>query len=355
MNTMNFALGLKKLALACSLALIASPAFAQTTATTDPVGFTTINVAGTSTSPSGITFASLGLTRTVAYQGSAETAGLNSITDNEATWTDSQFNGAAGSYYIEITSGSGAGQMYDITATTAATKTLTLSQNLAAGISAPISFKVRQHWTFASVFGATNEGGLAGGTITQADQIFLYSGSGYETYYYSTGGIPGIGWRKVGTNPANTSQANTPIYPEDGIIIKRKASATANIVIMGGVKTGQSSFAVVSGSNIVSNIYASAQTLASSSLYTNSTTTGIAAGTITTADQVFIWNTNTQGYDTYYYSTGGIPGQGWRKVGSNPASTDQSSVLIPVNSAIIINRKNQTPFNWVSPQHPATL
>ena len=350
---MKIAHELKKFALAASIALIAVPAFAQTTATTDPVGFITLALGGTTTS--GLTFSSLGLTRNVSYQGSAETLGVNSLTDNEATWTDNQFNGAAGAFFVEITSGPGAGQMYDITATAAGSKTITLSQNLVAGIVAPVSFKVRQHWTLASVFGAANEGGLTGGTSGTADQVLVYNGTGYDTFYYSNGGLVGAGWRKIGSSPANLSQANTVLYPEDGLLVKRLGTTATNVVLMGSVKIGQTSIAVSAGINIVSNVYASGQTLASSGLYTGSATTGLAPGTAGAADQLLIWNQATSGYDTFYYSSGGLVGAGWRKVGSSPANADQSAVALPVASSLIINRKNVTAFNWVAPQHPATL
>ncbi len=344
---------LKKVALAATIALIAVPAFAQTTATTDPVGFITLALSGSSNS--GLTFSSLGLTRTVSYQGSAETISANSLTDNEATWADGQFNGVSGAFYVEITSGPGAGQMYDISATTAASKTITLSQNLVAGVAAPVSFKVRQHWTLASVFGAANEGGLTGGTSTTGDQILIYNGAGYDTFYYSTGGLVGVGWRRIGSAPANQNQAATVLYPEDGLVVKRNGSTAANVVLMGSVKTGQTSIAVNVGINIVANVFASGQTLASSLLYTGSSTTGLASGSSSTADQVLLWNSSTSSYDTFYYSSGGLVGTGWRRVGSVPANQDQSGVALPVAASLIVNRKNATAFNWVAPQHPASL
>src|SRR5687768_8867147 len=141
-----------------SIAFAAPSLLAQTTATTDPVGFITLNVAGTGgAGGSSLSFRGLSLTRPVEYQGSAESVSTNSVTDNEAAWTDNQFNGANGAYFLEITSGPGAGSTYDITATTAATKTVTLAQNLGAGIAAPVVFKIRKHWTIAAVFGAANE------------------------------------------------------------------------------------------------------------------------------------------------------------------------------------------------------
>src|SRR6266511_5342298 len=63
--------------------------FAQTTATTDPVGFITLTVAGASGgATSAISFKGLSLTRAIEYQGSAETVGTNTLVDNEATWTE---------------------------------------------------------------------------------------------------------------------------------------------------------------------------------------------------------------------------------------------------------------------------
>src|SRR4029453_3594888 len=126
----------------------AASVLSETTATTDPVGFITINVQGTSAgASSALSFKGLSLTRGVEYQGSAETVGTNTLVDNEATWTDNQFNGANGSYFVEVTSGTNVGTTFDIQATSAGTKTITLVQNLPAGSAAPLTFKVRKHWT----------------------------------------------------------------------------------------------------------------------------------------------------------------------------------------------------------------
>jgi uncharacterized protein (TIGR02597 family) len=322
----------------------------QTTATTDPVGFITWNIQGNGGGGSAaISFAGLGMTRAVEYQGSAETVGTNTVVDNEATWTDNQFNGANGAYYLEITSGANAGSTYDIQTTTAGTKTITLSQNLAAGTTAPVTFKVRKHWTIASVFGAANEGGLAGGSSTSADQVLIYTGSGYDTYYYQTSGLGGTGWRKGGA-PAVDASA-TILFPEDGLVIKRNQAAATNVVLLGAVKTGQTSIPVASGINIVSNVCAAPMTLSSSNLYTGNSSTGVAGGTSTSADQVLIWNGTA--YDTYYYQTSGLGGVGWRKGGA-PA-VDASSATIPVGASVVIRRQGASGFSWVVPQHPASI
>ncbi|HET6407526.1 MAG TPA: TIGR02597 family protein [Chthoniobacteraceae bacterium] len=322
--------------------------FAQTTATTDPVGFITLNVAGTGGAAApALSFKGLGLTRAIEYQGSAETVGANTIVDNDATWTDNQFNGANGAYYLEISTGSGAGTTYDIQSTAAGTKTITLAQNLANGVAAPVTFKIRKHWTIASVFGPTNEAGLLPGDATTADQILIFNGTGYDIYYYQTGGF-GTGWRSG--NDAVNDAGPTKIYPDDGLIVKRKGSANVNVVLLGAVKTGQSSFPISVGTNVVGNVYAANMTLQSSGLYTGNTTTGLAGGDATSADQVLIWNGT--GYDIYYYQTGGF-GTGWRS--GNDAVNDAGPTPIPVGSSIIVKRKAAPAFDWKAPQHPATL
>jgi uncharacterized protein (TIGR02597 family) len=332
-------------------AFIASPLLADpVTATTDPVGFITLNVAGTGGSvPTQLSFAGLSLTRAVEYQGSAETVGASSLTDNDATWADNQFNGAAGAYFVELTSGANAGTTYDISSTTAATKTISLAQNLAAGTAAGVSFKVRKHWTIASVFGPADESGLGGGSSTSADQLQLWNGAGYDIYYYQTVGLGGVGWRRAGA-PA-VDAAGTVIPPEQGLILNRKQSPGVNVVLMGAVKTGQTSVPVFHGLNFIGNTYAASMTLGDSGIYTGNDVTGLASGSSSSADQILIWNGT--GYDIYYYQTSGLGGIGWRKGGA-PA-VDAGGTQIQVGQSIIINRLAAGGFNWVAPQHPASL
>lgn len=63
--------------------------------------------------------------------------------------------------------------------------------------------------------------GLAGGNIATADQILVWNGSSYDTFYYQTAGIGGTGWRKVGD--MTTDASSTPIPSLSSIIIRRTA------------------------------------------------------------------------------------------------------------------------------------
>jgi hypothetical protein len=342
--------------MACSLLAVAAPsAFAQTptTATTDPVGFITLNIAGTGGAGGNkVSFKGLGLTQPVVYQGSAETVnvGTKSFTDNEATWTDNQFNGTNGAYFLEIvrptgqaTAAPGEGQTYDIATTVASARTVTTVQSLDPAIVNGAVFKIRKHWTIGSVFGPNNEAGLGGGDITSADQILIYNGIGYDTYYFYDDGVD-----KVWLDGNGALAVNKTIYPDDGLVIKRAQSAAVNVVLMGAVKTGQTSFPIQAGLNIVSNIYAAPMTLGSSGLYTGNAATGVAGGDITSADQVLIFNGT--GYNTYYFYDDGVD-QVWLD-GNGAVATN---VAIPVGTSFIVKRKGATGFNWKAPQHPAVL
>lgn len=343
--------------LACSIAATLAPqATAQTTAVTDAVGFITLAVSGAGAGGgSALSFKGLGLTRTVEYQGSAETVGANTLTDNEATWGNNQFNGAGNACFVEIIDdpavagvSPGTGTTYDVTNTNAATKTLTLAQNLAPGVAAGAKFKVRKHWTIDSVFGANT---LTGGTLGTADQLLIYNGTGYDIYYYQIDPGLGNGWRNA--NDPFTDAGTTVLYPDDGLIIRRKQSANVNVILMGAVKTGQSSIPMFPGQNIVSSIYAAPLTLGSSGLRDagGDTSKGVAGGLLGTADQILLWNGT--GYDIYYFQIDPGLGDGWRN--ANDPFTDAAGTQIPVGSAFIVKRKGATGFDWIAPQHPASL
>lgn len=349
------------------LAVIAAVSFlalvgahAQSSATTEPVGFLDLTVAGGGTATAPVyTFATLGLLNPVLSQSTTTSAGGSStLVDPTATWTDNLYNSTLApvtprtvtppTHFVEITSGPGAGTTYDILATTASTKTLTLSEPLLAAITSGASYRIRAHWTIASVFGATNQNGLTGGTNSNAaDQVQFFRSGAFVTYYYSTGGLGGTGWRQIGL--AGDASADV-IYPDDGMIIVRKQTAGVTLTVSGAVKTGQSSLPVVTGYSLLANIYATDMTFGSSGLYTGNASTGVAPGNGgSTGDQILMWNGSS--YRTFYYGSGGLVGTGWKEFGVTGAAT---GTAIPVGSALFIKRAG-APFNWVSPQHPATF
>jgi uncharacterized protein (TIGR02597 family) len=349
--------------------VILPPELVAQAAPTNPVGFVKLKIIA---APVGggeqLSFRALSLSRPVESQGVAETAtasGANSkLTDAEASWTANQFNPAGATaetatYYVEIVRPVGAtaavpgeGTTFDILLTDSTTKTLTLAGPLPAGVvGTSVSYKVRKYWTIADVFGATNRAGLGAGELGEADQILIYSPQtgGFSTYYYRLGGQGGDSWRSAETG---ANAGGQKIYPEDGIVIRRRRTSDLPVTLLGVVKTGATSSAVTPGANYLGNVYAADMTLASSGLYTGDPATGVRGGSQGEADEVLIYNPATRGFNSYYYRIGGIGGSSWR----NSADTSLASdVRIPVGSAIVLRRRGAAGFNWIAPQHPAAL
>jgi uncharacterized protein (TIGR02597 family) len=308
---------------AALLATALSPCFAQT-ATTKPVGYRTETIA------TGVfNLLSPNLDNKIGAAGAFDAVAGTTLTDN-----DVDFNAAfaAGDELIlTITSGANAGIVQDVTAH--AQHTITTAQDISSMVAIGTTYDLRKVQTIADLFGPANEAGLQAGTSSTADVIWVSNGAGgYNLFYRSSGGLAGIGWRKVGGGA--TDAATTPIPFTDSFFIQRKGGTNLDIVFVGHVRTQAVKTVAESGLfTPVSRLLPVGVTLADSQLQND-----IAQGTSSTADVV--WNPiGNGGYDLYYFSSGGLPGVGWRKVGGG--ATDQSTVAL--KSGYLIQRKAAGP------------
>ena len=336
----------RTLSLLCVAALVAGVStLSAQSVTTDPVGFITLTVFGPAvTGDTANTFIGLGFTQPVSYQAALASAAATTLTDSSAAFTVDQFSGPAGSFYLELTNGTGAGRTSQITGTPTAT-TITTADNLSSFVTAGATYKIRKNWTLSSVFGPNAESGIAGGNITTADQVLVYStaGQAYLTFYYKTSGIGGTGWRSTASTSIN--EATHPFMPTDGLLVLRHTAGNVTFALAGAVKLGPTALPVVPGSNLLSNVYpAGTFTLNSSNLVGS----GLTGGNLTTADQVLIFNNTSNAFDTYYFKTSGIGGTGWRSTAST--STPEDNHGIPFGASVFIQRINPGSFTWVAPQ-----
>lgn len=317
----------------------------------DPVGFVKLRIASPLSSQSpAFSYIGTVMLNAVGYRGTVTALLPNAITDSTAIWTDNQFNGTNGEFYIEITSGQRAGLMADIVSTNAVTKTLITDDNLVSLLTGGEQYRIRKHRTLAEMFGANNEAGLVGGaTVSSADEVKLLNPltQSYLTFYFKTGGFGGAGWRS--TTDAMADASGTKLYPDQGLIIKRKSGNGSTIVAKGAVKTGPTIVPIGSQSNLVANMYPAGQlTLGGAGLRQGDDLSGVAGGaTVSMADEVRILT--GAAFKTYFYKTGGFGGTGWRA--TSDALTDASATAIPVGAAIFVIRKNDRPaFSWAVPQ-----
>jgi len=319
-------------------------------ATTDPVGFITLPVAGASGQSEGFSFLGISLLNPVSYQGTITSFGNHSVTDANATWSANEFNGANGEFFLEIISGPYVGLMTNVLATDAAGQTLTTEDDLSSLLPTGGIFRIRKHRTLGDVFGENNEAGLSGGaSVSEGDEIRVFNPvtQKFLIYYFKTGGFGGIGWRSI--TDAVSDASGTTLYPEQGVIIVRKVAGDINITLMGTVKTGPTVSPIGPKVNLVADVYpAGSLTLGNSGLYIGNDSLGLAGGTsVSSADQVRMYSGGI--FQIFFYKTGGFGGTGWRN--STDAVTDVSSTQIPAGSSFYVIRKGSlSAFNWRMPQ-----
>jgi len=320
-------------------------------ATTDPVGFITLPIAGASGSEaSAFSFVGISLLNPVSYQGTITSYGSHSITDVNANWTADKFNGANGEFFLEIISGPHAGLMTDILASNAAGNTLTTEDDLSSLLTVGELYRIRKHRTLGDVFGANNEGRLnAAASVSEADEIRVFNPvtQTFLIYYFKIGGFGGIGWRS--TTDAVSDASGTKLYPEQGVIIVHKVAGDISITLMGTVKTGPTVSPIGPKVNLVANVYPAGNlTLENLGLYIGNDSLGLAGGaSVSSADQVRMYSGGV--FQIFFYKTGGFGGTGWRN--STDAVTDVSNTQIPAGSSFYVIRMDSLPaFNWTMPQ-----
>lgn len=341
---------------ACNFSISAR---AQTSVTTDPVGFTSLTVNAKPANIRGFTLLSLNMARPEVYRGlipangASVVNGVTVLTFPANTFAQGAFDNT---HYIELVNGNNAGRISDITATTndGSASTITLADDMSASITpGTTSIRIRPMWTFATAFGANNSAGFQGGfTPSQADIIQLFdAATGQSTlYYYNTSNNR---WQ-TGANDAT----NVVIPPDLGLRIERKATTPISFTLTGAVKIGPTGLFVQGGTNAnnpqnvnyIPNPYPlDSVTLANSNLYTGDAATGVLGGaTPSQADQVALYDTASGLSTIYYYNT--LNNQ-WQN-GANPAN----NVTIPTGAAITIKRKSADgSFVWYVPQPAMNL
>lgn len=335
-------------AILCSvIAPLVPTLHAQTTATTDPVGFITETVSGGTPASPKLTLISPTLMQPVAWQGLILTISGTTINVTGTPWTANQFNGASGKFFVEVVdpnNGTSAGAWTDITGTT--TSSITTMDNLSAFASAGTSIRIRKHVTIGSFLGVANSAGLKGGTsAASADEVLVYDGANTVIYwYYDASDAQGpAGWYDLSYNPSE----NVVIAPHQGVVIKRKTAGNVVFTSMGSVKTGNTYFRVNTGLNVLGTVSAKGLTLANSGLYNANVNLGLkGSNSPSVADQVTIYTLTGQTIYWYYDASDAQGPAGWYDLSYNPADT----VAIAPGTSLVINRRTGNPvFNWKVP------
>src|SRR5476651_347893 len=138
-----------------AFAALSLAVFAQSSVSTDPVGFVTLNTLSNSD-----TIFSTPLARPEAFRGSVGTLSATRITAaGTPGWTASAFVYAAGTqsntYYLRFRTGAKAGCFYTVTANTVDTLTIDLAGDLLTGAAPGDEFALVPYWTLGTAFPAS--------------------------------------------------------------------------------------------------------------------------------------------------------------------------------------------------------
>jgi hypothetical protein len=349
MNPFRFSLStLLVTLLAAPVALAQEPA----TATTDPVGFVTVGVAGGTGTAKRNTLFSLPLLETESIDG--QVAGTitgvtaNTISNASANWTPGQLSQPSAPYLIQITSGVAEGRMFLIsssvatagailgeanTATTVTVSSIDATQvNLSnLGIETGTdTYRIYPCDTLGSFFGTPQSTGVQGGTsAATADTVTIVVNGAAANYFYNTGVTPNRWSRVAFGSPASD---NVPLLPYYGVQYARLPATPLSFVITGSVPTKARTVAVKnSGITLLAQYWPANSTLSSLGL-----------------DKLPQWQSGASASvaDTIVLTSGGVvnsyffDGTNWRRVAFlNPVSND---VEVGVGSTIMINKKGTT-------------
>lgn len=340
-----------------SLALLAATAIsadAQTTVSTDPVGFSTFTLRAKVGTVNGASTRVIPMERASSFNGACTGAtfsldGSNRtvITFGSNLFTANEFTGTANQHYFRISNGSNEGDFSTVVANTE--NSITLADDFNAVLSVASAFEVVPYWTLSTAL--PGGGGLQGGTsATAADNVTIFNANftGTVYFYNSTAGQ----WR---TGLSNSD--NVIIPPGSGLLFTRKQTSAVDVTLVGSVPLGTSAVDIngsVSGTSTKYTLVGSAYPLASKrladlGLYTGDPSTGVVGGSsATAADNVTIFNPSTGVSTVYFYNT---TASQWRT-----GLTASDNVTIPDGSAVLITRKNgRSPFTWYIPQPTMNL
>ena len=283
------------------------------------------------------------MTQIPTNRGAIASVATNGITDTSSTWADNDYTN--GLYFIEFLGGPNAGLIDDVKGASASTHQVWIATDNHLLLGASTGYKIYPHWTIGTVFGPADESGLKKGSATTADQINIFNPLTqlFTTYFYSSGGAIGVGWRSSGS----TDRQNTKLFLDQGFVVGRLEGTNLLVKLIGGVKLGPTIEPIGQLNNLAGNVYAtSVMTLTNSNLLNSDPTKSLTGGSATTADQVSIFNPATGLFTSYFWSTGGAVGIGWRSSGS----TDRGSTPIALGQSLLIVRKApRAAINWYVP------
>jgi hypothetical protein len=327
---------------------LGSHAFAQSVSTT-PVGAVTYTIPAYSTR--GIT---VPLTLDAVGQGQLKgkitSVGSNTITNSSAGWQAGALVSAATPYFIRLNSGLAAGRVFMVSTSVANdATTLTVGNDgtdlTTLGIVAGDLYEILPADTLGTLFGANT---IAGGdSAAVADNILVWSGSTFLTFYYNT-----TRGRWERDSDPNTSRDSYVLRPDRGFFVKRNAGTSLTFTFAGAVSPVK--FSPVHsklGTTFLSYGFPVTCTLSSLNLQAQSGWRAWAdqSTALANADLVQIWSGSTW-LNFYYDSTYSR----WQRA-ADATNTDRNGYSISACVPVVLKRVSSDPNVVLNFSLPYTL
>lgn len=350
---------------ATALLIAASGLNAQTTSTTDPVGFVTVDVtSGLGTAKRG-TLMSVPLleSETISGQPAGFITGVtsNTLVNTNAGWTPGQLSDPAIPYVIQVASGAAAGQMFLIASSTNTAGALAGVPNTATNVtvssldSAQVdlttlgivpgtdTYKIFACDTIGSFFGVPPTGVLGGSAATNSDTIIVALNGAFNTYWFNTG-VATNRWSRVG--PGNPDSRNVALLPSYGIQYQRLPTNGLSFVPIGQVPTTNRQVSIKnSGITYLSQFWPAETTI--STLGLQSLPGWVSSAVATNADNILL--TSAGAFSTYWYN-----GTNWRRVG--PGNPISDTNVVPIGATIqVLKRGTNAGFTTLNQAKPYSL
>ncbi len=315
---------------------LSHPALGQT-ATTNPVGAMTYSLAATSSLTN--TYISVPLTDSPIFSGAVASFGSTTVTFSGTPFVAGALSQSGSPYFLRFQSGAQAGRTMLITANTADTVTVDVTNNSAQttnldasgfSVAANDTVQIFLGDTLASFFGsATDTNGYLTGvalkgaaSVLSADTVSIYNRimARQDAYFFSTT----LGyWR---SSASTTNQNNLILYPDTSFAITRRSGRPAlSFTVLGDVPVVPPKIKTAGGNLPV---YGSNPFPVDMTLGTLNLANWTKSNSVLSADTIAVYNSTLAKMDAYYQKLDGT----WRKSGDT--STDQSSFVLPAGSFV---------------------
>jgi hypothetical protein len=297
--------------------------------TSEPFVGSVASIPGVAGTAERVGYFSLRAVRPAVYAGKVTSVGTAAITDSGANWTSGLFAGR-GALYAEFDTGLEA----DIQQVNFGSRTLSFAGPLPPSVNPGAAYRIREHHTVASVFGPANQAGLlAGANEAEAEAVLHHIPETQETktYFYVNAST---GWVQPDYSPAS----GTVIYPEQGLMVRRRTTGDLTLAFSGPLKHWPSLIRVLPDYNFL-GLYNRSRPVRLNDL--NLIASGFLTGdTVNDGDNIV--KLNSDGTMTSFY----LNPQGWYD-SNNQAAGDVT--FSPGTVFIIYRRSPAAAFDWLLP------